>query len=96
MKVPYYKGKNRSQAFFLKFGHYGPKIALNDQKWAQQQQTAAAAANSSKDFSDFSTKLGDDIWRKITKTDFFPKIPVFRILGPKTHFGTRKIENLKT
>ena len=57
LKVPYYKGKKRSQAFFQKdsrsqdiIGPYGPKMAQNGPKMVVNRKFLK---NGSNDFSDF-------------------------------------------
>ena len=75
LKVPYYKGKKRSQAFFRKnsrsrdFGPNGPKMAQNGPKMVVNRKFLALTI-----FLNFGLKLGDNIQRKLTQADFSRKI----------------------
>ena len=51
----------QKKILFLRFRHYGPKLAQNDQKWAQQQG-----------YYHITRKL-DDIWRN---SEFWVRLPV--------------------
>ena len=80
LKVPYYKGKKRSQAFFRKnsrsrdFGPNGPKMAQNGPKLVVNQKFLE---NGSNDFPDFWPEVGGQYSKKVDPAGFFPKNPVF-------------------
>ena len=87
LKVPYYKGKKRSQAFFRKnsrsrdFGPNGPKMAQNDPKWPKMTQNGPKMVvnrkflqNGSNDFPDFWPEVGGQYSKKADQPEFSRKI----------------------
>ena len=84
LKVPYYKGKKRSQAFFRKNSRSRetvpkrPKMAQNGPKMVVNRKFLE---NGSNDFPAFWPQVGGQYSKKVDPAGFFPKIPVFRILG---------------
>ena len=87
MKVPYYKGKKRSQAFFRKnsgsreIGPNGPKMAQNGPKWPKMVVNRKFLENGSNDFPNFWPEVGGQYSKKVDPAGFFPKNPVFLDLG---------------
>ena len=84
MKVPYYKGKKRSQAFFRKnsrsreIGPNGPKTAQNGPKMVVNRKFLE---NGSNDFPNFWPEVGGQYSKKVDPAGFFRKNPVFLDLG---------------
>ena len=95
MKVPYYKGKKRSQAFFRKNSRsrdiqpYSPKMAQNGPKMVVNQKFLE---NGSNDFPDFWPEVGGQYLKKVDPARVFSKNPILLDLGlqsqngPKIHF----------
>ena len=87
MKVPYYNGKKRSQAFFRKnsrsrdFGPYGPKMAQNGLKWPKMVVNPKFLENGSNDFPDFWPEVGGQYLKNVDPAGFFLKNPVLLDLG---------------
>ena len=101
MKVPYYKGKKRSQAFFRKNSR-SRDLGITVPKWPKMAQNGPKMVvnrkfleNGSNDFPDFWPEVGGQYLKKIDPAGFFPKNPVFRDLGLTVPKRTEKLNFFK-
>ena len=98
LKIPYYKGKKRSQAFFRKnsrsrdFGPNGPKMAQNGPKMVVNRKFLE---NGSNDFPDFWPEVGGKYSKKVDPAGFFSKNPVLLDLGLTVPKRTEKLNFFK-